>query len=360
MKDKPKTYGVIRNLIRYFKANEEQPCLDEINDAWSSVSLKIREDDRTIARKRRTISWITASAAAVVIIVLGIGVTFKLNTGDDISEIASELAKIQVDDDEIKLVVSSKEIVPLKENATVTYAEDGSILVDEQKVIPQITIKDDPGNNYNQLIVPKGKYTHLQLSDGSKLHVNSGSKLVYPRIFSKNRREIYVDGEVFINVTKDESAPFIVKTENFEIEVFGTSFNINAYSEDTRAEVVLVDGVIQLKDKSKNRTKLAPNELAIIHIGHIQSKQTVDVYNYIAWTQGLLVLDATPLSSVLQRLERYYGIDIQFDPVVKDLPMYGSLDLNHPLPEVLQRLSVTAPIDYKETESGFYINKRDQ
>lgn len=93
--------------------------------------------------------------------------------------------------------------------------------------------------------------------------------------------------------------------------------------------------------------------------GNIKGKHSVVASDYIAWTRGLLVLNAEPLGNVLQKLERYFDIHISVDPVVKELPMYGNLDLNYPLTEILRRISVTAPIRYKEIETGFYIEKRE-
>lgn len=72
---------------------------------------------------------------------------------------------------------------------------------------------------YNQIVVPKGKYTHLTLSDGSTVHINSGTRVVYPRAFSGNHREIYVEGEVCLNVTKNEKLPFVVKTTSFDVGI---------------------------------------------------------------------------------------------------------------------------------------------
>lgn len=90
-------------------------------------------------------------------------------------------------------------------------------------------VEDDIKEEYNQIIVPKGKRSQIVLADNSKIWINSGSKVIYPRAFEGKYREIYVEGEVYLNVTHDTSKPFIVNTSGFEVRVLGTSFNISAY-----------------------------------------------------------------------------------------------------------------------------------
>ena len=312
MKNDHRTYFVIRNLIHYFKDKEEQPYEGEMEMVWDSIMKRVKEDNSAIRRRRTIRRIISISAAAILILTVGIGITHQLHKGKDISEIASELAKVTLPYNEIQLIISSQEVLSVKKGATVTYSSDGSVIVDKEKVSEEVENESESANQYNQLIVPKGKHTQLQLADGSSLHINSGTKVVYPRVFQKDRREIYVDGEIFIDVKRDESMPFIVKTAHFEVEVLGTAFNVNAYSQDAKSEVVLVRGLVHIKDKTEKKIQLHPNELATINGGTINGKRTVDVSNYIAWTQGLLVLNGIPLGSVIQQLERYYGnhIDI--------------------------------------------------
>lgn len=359
MDNKHKTYRIIRGLIFYFKAQEVEPSADEINRMWDSVSRKIAVTARADRRRHSFRIAISVSVAAVLLLVFGLAIVNNFKGENDISDVASRLAKVESSVDEIQLIMSSQKVLSLKKATNVTYSADGSILVDKEKVSEKCDGESDQASQYNQLIVPRGKYTQLQLADGSVLHINSGSRVVYPRSFSGKRREIFADGEIYIDVRRDESAPFIVKTTRFEVEVLGTAFNVNAYSEDSVSEVVLLRGSVKLKDSSKKTILLAPNELGTICEGNIKGKHSVVASDYIAWTRGLLVLNAEPLGNVLQKLERYFDIHISVDPVVKELPMYGNLDLNYPLTEILRRISVTAPIRYKEIETGFYIEKRE-
>ncbi len=87
----------------------------------------------------------------------------------------------------------------------------------------------DEEHSFNQLIVPNGKRSTLALEDGTKMWINAGSRVIYPNKFKKNKREIYVDGEVYMEVARDEERPFVVKTNMLDVQVLGTSFNVMAY-----------------------------------------------------------------------------------------------------------------------------------
>lgn len=358
MENKIRTYRrIVRDLIYYFNKQEVVPPTEEMDALWNSITDQVHKEKKAAKQHRLFIITASISAAAIVILAVGLGLRNQLMP-QDISKVVAEFAKITVPDDEIRLIVSNDEIISLKKGATVSYSSDGSVSVDEKKVGKAAKETDQRTEEYNQIIVPKGKYTRLLLADGSSLHINAGTKVVYPRTFKKDHREIFVDGEIFIDVKRNESAPFFVKTTNFEVEVLGTAFNVNAYSEDTKAEVVLVRGLVNIKDKSKQEIQLSPNQLASIKSGDITEKHTVNATDYTSWTQGLLMLNTEPLESVLRKLQRYYGVNITFDASVAKLNMEGILDLSCPLPEVLRRLAVTAPISYHKTESGFIINRK--
>lgn len=345
--------NILRRLIAYFDRQEEVPSQEEMADVWSKIEAGIAEKKQK--RQRRYFLIATASAAAFMGLVwFGAG-QLLMNNKQDIAVIAANLVSESATSDDIQLIIAQEKVIAVKKGATVTYSQDGVASVDEDK-----TAKEVAEDLYDQIIVPKGKFTRLVLSDGSSLHINAGTKVVYPRRFAKDRREIYVDGEIFIDVKRDESAPFFVKTDRFEVEVLGTAFNVSAYKGDNYAEVVLLRGAVNLKDNKRNALKLSPNQLASIGNGTIQGKKQVNAVDYIAWTQGLIILDNEPLERVFLKLERYYGSSIQCDAAVKNLIVCGALDLNCPLAEVLSRIAITAPIKHEKTTNGFFVTKENE
>lgn len=343
--------NTLRRLIDYFRMQEDVSSKEEMAELWSRIEVCVEQKKR---KRQRRYLLVTAASAAALIGFVWLGVeNHLLNDRSDISVVASNLTSESTVGEDIQLIVSQKEVILVKKGSTVTYSQSGTVSVGEEEISHTAT-----EDLYDQIVVPKGKFTRLVLADGSSLHINAGTKVVYPKRFEKNRREIFVDGEIFIDVKRDESAPFFVKTARFEVEVLGTAFNVSAYKEDDYGEVVLLRGAVNLKDSKKNTLKLSPNQLASVGRGTIQGKKDVNAVDYIAWTKGLFVLNTEPLERVFLKLERYYGISINYDTEVKEMMVCGILDLNYSLEEVLSRIAITAPIKYESTANGFVITKK--
>jgi ferric-dicitrate binding protein FerR (iron transport regulator) len=200
------------------------------------------------------------------------------------------------------------------------------------------------------LIVPQGKRSLLTLSDGSKIWLNARTRVVYPTTFDETKREIFVDGEAFLEVFHNEKCPFIVKTKELQLEVLGTSFNIMAYEKDTVQSIVLVSGSVKINSKNKKETILTPSEMYSCTNGMSEVK-TVNVTDYISWKSGVYQYKNEYLSVILQRLSRYFGQDISYSPEVARLKCSGKLDMKDSLSLVLNGISKTAPIVWQFDES---------
>ena len=345
--------NALRRIIEYFKMQEEVSSQEEMAYLWNKIAVGINKKKQK--RQRRYFIITTASAAALIGFMWLGAEKFLVNNSLDFSVVATKMTNESAVGDDIQLIVSQEEVISIKKGSTVTYSQSGTVSVGEEEISHTAT-----EDLYDQIIVPKGKFTRLILADGSSLHINAGTKVVYPKHFAKNKREIFVDGEIFIDVKRDESAPFFVKTAQFEVEVLGTAFNVSAYKGDDYAEVVLLRGAVNLKDNKKNTLKLSPNQLASISDGVISGKKTVNAADYVAWTEGLFVMNTESLERVFLKLERYYGKTIRYDAGVKDMMVCGMLDLNYSLEEVLSRIAITAPIKYENTVNGFLITKKSE
>ena len=286
-------FSAARRLITYFKLQEEVPERDESRLLWS----RIERDVRRKKRNRKIIAGSWSAAAAVVVAVL----CFSL---------------------------------PRNERQS---TESGLMA---------------------ELVVPMGEHMSLELADGSSLRLNSGTRVIYPRSFDNSpEREIYVDGEIFIDVQPDAEHPFIVRTAGFEVEVLGTAFNVNAYSEDSHAEVTLVRGSVRITDRAERIMQLEPDQQAVLNDGGLSEKRSVDARKYVSWTDGVMIFEGEALENVMDRLERYYGVNIIREDSIK-ISITGSLDLNDSLAEVLERISVIAPIRVSRNEDGYHVYSR--
>lgn len=341
--------NTVRNLINYFKMQNETPSQEEVVEVWGKIKEGIEKKQR---RRREKYILVTLASAAAFIGCIWVGIEWhSLNDKSDISVIAVQMLNDTIAGDDIRLIVSKEEVLHVKKGATVAYSRDGIVSVDKEKVS-----KHSTEDLYDQIIVPKGKYTRLILADGSSLHINAGTKVIYPKHFEKKKREIFVDGEIFIDVKQDQSAPFIVKTAQFEVQVLGTAFDIKAYSNTfENAEVVLLRGKVNIKSKSGKELYLSPDNKAIILSDGMIEKSAVNAEEYILWTKGILSLNNDPLNVILAKLSRYYGIDIHCTDNISDIKIAGKIDLECGLDEALKRISTTGRFSFSKQENAYML-----
>lgn len=348
-----------RRLIDYFKTTEEVVSEREIDRRWSQLNQQMYP--KTSPKRKKNSFVLYLGIASVAAALLGV-VWFNQPVGqEEIRPLDSFIAQMELTDslmgevDEVQLVVDAKRVIPVGKGSVVAYTRNGALSVGEQ----HIEHGSDETEEYNQLIVPKGKYTRLTLADGSTMHVNAGSKVIYPRYFKGDRREIYVDGEVYVDVVRNEAKPFILKTSTYRIEVLGTAFNVNAYKNAKTSEVVLLRGSVVVAARDEQTTRLVPNQLVRVEGGKVMDTQMVDAASYIAWIHGALLLNNQSMVSILRQLSTYYGVSITADEKVNELPLSGAIDLNVPLVEVLERISRIVPIRFTKTEKGYDLKMKD-
>lgn len=300
-------------------------------------------------KKKRTLSY-WFSAVASVLLLFTITQVYRHSGKQDsglMEFVQTNALSADASSKDIQLLISSNQLIRIEEKEpTISYNPD-SIQVTGKSVAEVNT------SEYSQLIVPKGKRSRLMLSDGTTLHVNSGTKVVYPNRFTGNIREIYVNGEVFLDVAVDPDQPFIVKTNEIAIRVLGTKFNVLAYEEDHETQVVLASGAVRITSgKNAPKAELTPSQM--YHYKDGQASVTkVEVEKHISWIYGILYAEDERLDVLMTKLSRYYGEDIIYDENIVNQRCSGKVDLKSDLGEVLNGLTFSFPIEV-EHENGIY------
>lgn len=205
---------------------------------------------------------------------------------------------------------------------------------------------------YHTAETPLGMRSSLILPDGTKVWLNAGSKLSYPVTFSEKFRTVSLSGEAYFEVKKHNKWPFMVNSGNMKIIVSGTSFNCNAYPENSVIETVLVEGLVTLKNQSSTVSKeLRPGELAIFKKNTQQvTKTKTDLQKYVAWKTGKLMFRDDKMNLVVEKLERWYNVDFEIkDKEIADY-IYTATFIDESLDQVLKMLSLSAPIRYTVLE----------
>ena len=162
------------------------------------------------------------------------------------------------------------------------------------------------------IYVPAGQRVNITLPDGTNVWLNSQTTIKYPAIFEKTKRQIILDGEAYFDVAKDKNRPFTVQTNKCNLEVLGTKFNVDAYSDKDEFETTLMQGslkVISNINSSDNLT-LSPDKKVYLHKGKLFVKH-VDDYNPYRWREGLICFKNESFASIMKEFEKYYGVNIQ-------------------------------------------------
>ena len=258
---------------------------------------------------------------------------------------------------DIQLIGSdNKELTIDGEDPVIMVDKEGNLSVNSKQIEPGSGKKEMEQKNmrYNQLITPSAKRSTLILSDGTRIWVNANSRIVYPDLFDEDKREILVEGEVYLEVAKDNKRAFYVKTKELSIEVLGTSFNVSAYEDNAGISVVLVSGKVDIKTQDNFHKTLSPNEMLSMKDGKTETK-TVNVNNYISWRKGTYTFEREKFSVVLNKLSRYYGKKITWNTEVEKLYCSGSLNLTDDFEQIQKGLEKAVPILFVEEQDRYEV-----
>ena len=337
-------------------ANKWSLSPGEKQSILASVKKKITQKKR----QKRIVLYLTgvAAASAILLFMLVPGIKKSSVTTADSGNLLSENNKTVTNNNDIRLVLADDKTITFEDDADIQYDEKGEILVtngDEQ--IKNTAHKTDE-ITYHTLIVPKGKRSSLTLADGTKAWVNSGSSLKFPSSFQTDKREIWVEGEVYLDVKKNKAQPFYVNTSQMRINVIGTSFNVTAYPEDAEQSVVLVEGSVEVV-AAKEKMRLSPSQM--LSMGETGlSVREINIYDYISWKDGYLQFSDEPLANIMTRLSRYYDIPIECKENTGTIKCDGKLVLFDDINNVFQTIYHTVPIQYTIQDDKIIIRGKDK
>lgn len=224
------------------------------------------------------------------------------------------------------------------------------------------SLKNDAPVYYTSM-TPKGSISQMMLPDSTMVYLNAGSKIKYSANGVYGNREVFLDGEAWFQVMKDEKKPFVVHTPFYDVNVLGTEFNVKAYGNDEEIVTTLEEGSIQItsaeKIKVRNNTILMPGEQLIYNqLNNTLEIKEVNTKMYTSWKYNQLIFVNMSLKELIVLMERKYGVDIAVtDKAILDYHYDGAIK-NETILEMLDLLKETLPIQYKiEGQTILIINK---
>lgn len=310
-------------------------------EAFASVMQAAREREAVTPGKVRSLRrWWPAAAAAVL---LGMGTWF----------VAGRLLKQRGTTAENR---SGNEIRPGRQGAVLTLADGTEVVLDSMRngvvttqgattlVLQNGRLSYDDGragspspDAYNTITTPPGRQFQVVLPDGTKVWLNAASVLRYPVAFSDAERKVKVEGEAYLEVAADAARPFIVDVAGkTEIQVLGTSFNINAYHDEKIHRTTLLQGRVRVKAAGEESI-LVPGQEAVT-AGRLTVNQHANLAQAVAWKNGVFDFENASLETVMRQLSRWYDVEVVYENQVPAITFGGEMGRDLELKDVLEFL----------------------
>ncbi len=328
---------------------ELQLLLQDIDIAKDYGKVLDAINKKRMARKKK------ANARALVYAAIFIGLlssSLALYYGNFFKKEAIDsrnLITLQLQDGSVKVLDQgvSRSIANTKGKKVVTQQQNLLLYADS---VPSATANEEE-LAFNELTVPYGKKFQIKLSDGTHVYLNSGSKIKYPvRFLNNSKREVFLDGEAYFEVKKNDRAPFVVNTEELNTVVLGTKFNVSSYKNEFNTSTVLVEGAVRVEGGGK-ATEIEPGERAVIEDGSI-SVDAVNVEKHIAWTKGKLFFVDDSFELILKELERHFNVRIENDDQdLGKIPFTGTFETES-LNAILTTFQLHSDFNFSLSENG--------
>ena len=329
MKEKEEHKQLFDRLRKDTRFAEEYGIFREVDTtrAWETFRVK-----NGLGRQRRMTTWIKY-VAVIALPLLVAGVWLLYPRGGEQSIPVAQNTKIV-----------KREVSPVLEVVGGGKVIEAGRGVDVQQSSGMLVYSDSVVSEYvdtNVLRIPKGGEFKLQLADGTRVYLNSATDLRYPVAFTGPERRVYLKGEAYFEVAKDVEHPFIVVTDDVQVRVYGTSFNVNTLGADG-VRTVLVEGKVGIRGQDLDREYvLKPNELAFYDRNSRDMKiETVDPDLYTLWRKGIFVFERETLENIMNTLSLWYDMEVFFQSEsAKQLHFSGHMKRYEQIEDILHAIT---------------------
>jgi transmembrane sensor len=306
-------------------------------------------------------AWYQIGVAASLLAILSIGLYLYSNRTVDTqlalsdSEILKEKVIIKPGGDKAVLTLSDGSKIILEDakkgllanqaGVSIQKTADGELLYSFSKNDIIITENIPSEVIYNKIETPFGGKYQINLPDGSKVWLNSASTLRFPAFFSGDTREVELNGEAFFDIAKNPEKPFKVITKDQVVEVLGTQFNINSYSDEESFKTTLIEGSVKIIYKDRV-VLLSPGQQ---FQPNLKSSKVVeaDTEEVTAWKDGYFLFKDEDIQSIMRKVSRWYNVEVTYSGDIPDVGFGGNISRSKDIDEVLNVLQLTNAVHFK-------------
>lgn len=338
---------------------------NEEKDSIFEDILKGEQDYQNTDSERNGIlnirAWYQIGVAASLLAILSIGLYFysnrALDTQTELSKsvLSEEKVIIKPGGDKAVLTLSDGSKIILEDakngllanqaGVSIQKTADGELLYSFAKNDKHISETIPKEVIYNKIETPFGGKYQINLPDGSKVWLNSASTLRFPAFFSGNTREVELNGEAYFDVARNPDMPFKVITKDQIVEVLGTQFNINSYSDEESFKTTLIEGSVKIIYKDKV-VLLSPGQQ---FQPSLKSSKVIeaDTEEVIAWKKGYFLFKDEDIQSIMRKVSRWYNVEVTYSGDIPDVGFGGNISRSKDINEVLNVLQLTNAVHFK-------------
>lgn len=311
-------------------------------------------------REGRMRWWV--SVAAGVVLAAGVGLMGWIGGGEWEGEDVAEVREVLPGRGQAVLVLGDGRRVDLsgvegqevrERGVRVESGGEGGLEYDRGEVDGETAV-------FHRVEVPMGGEYHFWMEDGTRVWVNSESEVGFPLPFGADRREIYVKGEVYLEVASDTTRPFVVHADGVSVRVLGTRFNVEAYGGERGVVTTLAEGKVEV-ERGEERMVLVPDEQAVAVEGRGMVKRRVDSRVVVSWMNGVFEFEDMSLAEIAERLERWYGVDFRFEEAgLRGRRFTGVFGRNGSLNSMLEVMGRTTDVAFEVGEREVRVTRKSK
>jgi transmembrane sensor len=352
---------IIENWFHHLGENDRSEFTEEeLKDARARLHANMLDLTEVSSSN---IVWKKYLSAAALLIFISVTVYFYLQSGpntltQDVNKVIND---IKPGSNKATLTLSDGKKISLSDLENGEIAEQQGIKIIKSSDGQLVYTLDNSQVNsestaYNTIETPMGGQYQINLPDGSKVWLNSGSSLRYPVKFNSLERNIEISGEAYFEVTKKEGLPFKVKVGEQEVEVLGTHFNVMAYTDEASINTTLIEGSVKVSNGQKSKI-IIPGQQSRLKNGEIEV-HSVDIDEVIAWKDGFFLFKNENLQSMMRKISRWYDVEIIYQGNIANKSFGGKISRSRNISEVLDILESTGSIHFEVINENSKSNER--
>ncbi len=330
-------------ICRRTAASDKSQVYDE-KRAWSNI------ERRTAIRGYK--KWASLLKYVAVFVVGILGLVLWLTKQPDLYVAENHVSKMKVVsslwNQKAELILANGETIVLDTNTNKKLLDVKFINNTGKGKLSYSGDEENGKIGFHTLNIPQGGEYMLQLPDSTCIWLNSESSIRFPIRFEEDKREIFLDGEAYFKVAKNEHAPFLIHVRECIVTVLGTSLNISAYANDRYWETTLVEGRVVVENKGEKIEMKPSNQYSVDNETGQGILKQVNTYLYTSWVDGKFYFNACRFEDIVKKLERWYDFTMSYqDEEIKYMRFSGTVNKHCPLNEILNFLERTTNIHFE-------------